>query len=450
MVGGAVAHSSCTFDMEVHYMRHLISVLILCSMLTACSSSTFQPETPMSGISSLSTPNTSIIATPQIPTIPPASPTPTLTPTRTPVPTPKPTVTPFFFAPVKVAEKTEGIDTNDRHNVEMISHVETVGIATDVAVVGDYAYVADEEVGLQVVDISAINKLAGQTTRLPKQSGRKLPGLAMAFKPHYVSSVHNRPYPGKRVWAYRLTVKDNLVYNAAWKAWQIVDVSDPLAPEEIHSQSGPDYVFDIAVTGDYAYIAGNEGVRIMDVSSPTAPVEVNAYIPEDRYVCGLTVEGNYLYATGSSAGLYVVDVSDPLSPIEVSTYTVPLLAWNVKIVGNQAFVVWNLWEALSGPTPECPSGISIIDVSTPETPIEVGNYCCDPGEALDVAVADNYMYVVGSRGLLRVLDISNPMMPVEVGFYDMPGDAWSVIVVGDYIYVADAGGGLFILRFTPD
>jgi hypothetical protein len=336
----------------------------------------------------------------------------------------------------------------------MISHVETVGFAMDVAVAGNYAYVADEEVGLQVVDISVINELAGQTIYLSEQSWRKFPGLAMIYDPYYVSSVHNRPYLGKGMQAYRLTVKDDLAYIAAWGAWQIVDVSDPLAPEGISFQytEGGTYAFDIAAAGDYAYIAnGRNGVRIIDVSNPAAPVEVSAYIPEDRYVRGLTVVGNYLYVAGSGEGLYVVDVSDPLNPIEVSTYAVPLFAWDVEVVGNLAFAVWNLREADGGPSRECESGISIVDVSTPETPVELGSHC-DPNRdgVSDVAVADNYIYVAaGIRGL-RVLDISNPSLPTEVGFYDTPYDAYSVTTAGDYIYVADVDGGLFILRFTPD
>jgi len=38
---------------------------------------------------------------------------------------------------------------------------------------------------------------------------------------------------------------------------------------------------------------------------------------------------------------------------------------------------------------------------------------------------------------------------VEVGFYDTPGDAYGVVVMGNYAYVADGGGGLVILRFAP-
>jgi hypothetical protein len=336
----------------------------------------------------------------------------------------------------------------------MISHVETVGFAMDVAVAGNYAYVADDEVGLQVVDVSAINEVSRRPTHVAKQPERKLPGLAVAYNPHHISSVHDQPHLGKTIQAYRLTVKDDLAYIAAWGAWQIVDVLDPPVPKGMSLQytEGGTYAFDIAAAGDYAYIAnGRNGVRIIDVSNPAAPVEVSAYVLEDGYVRGLTVVGNYLYVAGSGEGLYVVDASGSLNPIEISTYAVPLFAWDVEVAGNLAFVVWNLREADGGPSRECKSGISIIDVSTPETSVELGSHC-DPNRdgVSDVAVADNYIYVAaGIRGL-RVLDISNPALPTEVGFYDTPYDAYSVTTAGDYIYVADVDGGLFILRFAPN
>jgi hypothetical protein len=49
---------------------------------------------------------------------------------------------------------------------------------------------------------------------------------------------------------------------------------------------------------------------------------------------------------------------------------------------------------------------------------------------------------------LRVIDVSNPANLREVGFFDTPGVAYGVYVSGNYAYVADGYGGLFILRFT--
>ena len=52
------------------------------------------------------------------------------------------------------------------------------------------------------------------------------------------------------------------------------------------------------------------------------------------------------------------------------------------------------------------------------------------------------------RDGLRIIDVSNRAAPAEVGFYDTGGSAYGVTVTGHYAYVADADGGLLILRFT--
>ena len=355
-----------------------------------------------------------------------------------------------------MAEVYAGDQHDDWHNVELISQVETVGGATDVVVVGPYAYVADEEVGLQVVDISAIHQAA--TLSFSERSGREVPGLAVIDDARYVGrESHTPPLGGGRA-AYRLAVKDDLVY-VAGRRFQTVDVSDPLAPQELSLQDFG--AFDVAVTGAYAYVAvgsmgdvGAEDIQVMDVSNPTAPRVVSRYEMDDEEhgpIAGIAVGGDYLYVAALSSDVYVVDVSDPLEPTQVSTYPVPFMAWNVEIVGDRAFVIWNLRSTGGGPSRECESGVSILDVSTPETPVEIGQYC-DPSRrgVTDVAVSDPYMYVAAGERGLRILDISDPTAPEEVGFYETSGDFYSVTVEGDYIYVADASGGLFIFRFAPD
>ncbi len=62
-------------------------------------------------------------------------------------------------------------------------------------------------------------------------------------------------------------------------------------------------------------------------------------------------------------------------------------------------------------------------------------------------MAGRYLYVASGYGL-RVLDVANPAAPVSVGFYDTPGTANGVAVAGDYVYVADGAGGVFILRHS--
>lgn len=93
------------------------------------------------------------------------------------------------------------------------------------------------------------------------------------------------------------------------------------------------------------------------------------------------------------------------------------------------------------------SGLRIIDISDPHYPREVGFYDT-PGNAEDVQVLGLYAYVAdGDRGL-RVIDISNPNTPKEVGSYDTPGNARAIAIVGNYTYLADETGGLRIIDVT--
>ncbi|MGQ9535237.1 MAG: hypothetical protein ACUVTF_08430, partial [bacterium] len=45
-------------------------------------------------------------------------------------------------------------------------------------------------------------------------------------------------------------------------------------------------------------------------------------------------------------------------------------------------------------------------------------------------------------------DVSNPSSPKEIGYYDTPGAAIGVNVLGAYAYVADAWAGLQIYEIV--
>jgi len=67
---------------------------------------------------------------------------------------------------------------------------------------------------------------------------------------------------------------------------------------------------------------------------------------------------------------------------------------------------------------------------------------------LGVYVQDSLAYVADDYSGLRIIDVSVPSSPIEVGFYDTPDEAKGVYVQGGLAYVADRSGGLIILRYT--
>ena len=49
-----------------------------------------------------------------------------------------------------------------------------------------------------------------------------------------------------------------------------------------------------------------------------------------------------------------------------------------------------------------------------------------PGDAFDVEIVGTLAYVAGGSSGLWIIDVSNPATPVEIGVLDTPGDAYDV------------------------
>jgi len=68
----------------------------------------------------------------------------------------------------------------------------------------------------------------------------------------------------------------------------------------------PDYAYDVAVAGSYAYVAdGVAGLRVIDVSDPANPQE-RGYCHTADYALGVAVAGNYAYVADEAAGLQII------------------------------------------------------------------------------------------------------------------------------------------------
>ena len=163
-----------------------------------------------------------------------------------------------------------------------------------------------------------------------------------------------------------------------------------------------------------------------------------AHQPIRAGVLAVAMSGDYAYVAGDR-GLSVIDVSTPWAPFEVGFVAAPGpgQASDVAVSGGHAYVAWDNWEFLEG-------GLWVIDVSGPTAPVGVG-FVATPREAVGVAVDDGYAYVTAWGSGLRVIDVSAPSAPVEVGFVDIPSEVAGVAVSGGYAYVAAGGAGLWVI-----
>ncbi len=192
----------------------------------------------------------------------------------------------------------------------------------------------------------------------------------------------------------------------------------------------PGEAFDVAVSGDHAYVAcGDSGLHIVSIADPSHPSEVG-FLNTPGRAGGVVVSGDYAYLAVDTAGLLVVSVSDPTHPAEVARCNTPGQAYGLTLEGHYVYVA------------DGSSGLRVISIADPAHPQEVG-YCDTLGGAVAVAVVGDYAYLTGPGTRLCAVSVADPARPalvsrsegefgleVEVsGYYAYVGiDPWVIVM----------------------
>ncbi len=158
----------------------------------------------------------------------------------------------------------------------LVGRCETPGNARGVFVRPPLAYVANEQLGLQIVDIS-----------LPSS-------------PQIVGGI-DTPSNARDV-----SVRGDYAYIADGRGGlRIIDIIDTDSLRTVGHCSTPGYAKKIVVYGDHAFIAdGSEGLQVIDVSDPTSPDIVGNY--STPYAHGVFVNEDYVFLADRDLGLIIL------------------------------------------------------------------------------------------------------------------------------------------------
>ncbi|UCE18825.1 MAG: hypothetical protein JSV84_00270 [Gemmatimonadota bacterium] len=150
------------------------------------------------------------------------------------------------------------------------------GDALDVVASEEFAYVANDHIGLEIIDLS-------------------LPDSAA-----HIKTVDT---PGG---ARALSLWDNHIYLAAYqRGIQIIDVSIPEEAEIVGSYEDVDRVVDVCVFNTIAYMADrDEGMVALDISNPSQPT-LAGWV-ETPYAQGIFATDNYVYLVDRDLGLVII------------------------------------------------------------------------------------------------------------------------------------------------
>ncbi|MBA7486600.1 MAG: hypothetical protein GH155_01705 [Spirochaeta sp.] len=262
----------------------------------------------------------------------------------------------------------------------------------NVAMKGDYAFVAAGANGLNIVDI------------------------ADPANPRMLAALTTTD-------ARAVDCRDNYVYLAdGSRGVKIIDISEPGKPVQVGARK-TFAAQDLKLRGNYLYVAdGEKGLKVLNISDPRYPVRVFSF--DTFNALSLTLREDYIYLADGDQGLKIFDISDPLQPRLTASIS-QFKALAVDISHNFACVA------------AADQGIIIIDISNPLNPVRISSY--DTNNALDVTVSCDYAFVADGRWGIKVIDLADPSQPME--FASLPGvEALSLAVSDDLAYVANSSG----------
>jgi hypothetical protein len=367
------------------------------------------------------------------------------------------------------------------------------GSVVDVAVAGQYAYLATENAGLRVLDLSdptnpvRIGSYFNRTLSSRSARAMALAGdyayLAYAAGSLEVVDVSNPSDPRRvgtgvhgNLWAWPtrlVVVPPHALVALGGQGLAIMDVADPANPQLITRYTGNFVIEDVAVSGRYAYLAaGSEGLEVVDWSDPAAPQAVGHYPGE--YVRAVAVAGSTAWIMTGTEGLEAIDVSDPTQPRRIGQHSTGGMAERIVVEGTRTLVaLHNSWQMfdLSDPTNPGPIAsyetrteitgavltgssallvlgeLQVLDVSDPAEAQLVGRYS-ESGYAANIAVAGAHAYLADGPAGFRVLDVSDASNPSLLGGHAVSSSAFDVVVSGNLAFVADQLGGLEIFDLS--
>ena len=234
---------------------------------------------------------------------------------------------------------------------------------------------------------------------------------------------------------YTNFINGDYAYIGSGRILQIVNVSNLNFPKLIGEIVTLSVIYDIVVSGDYAYLADFAGgLRIVDISEPDVPKEVG-FFDAGINARHLFLKDNYVYLVDRDKGFYIVDVATPAAPVLAGVFPAGDSSSDIYVDKNYAYAI------------ERHTGLHIFDIGTPSSAIEIA--ALDFEELVNsVYVQDHFVYVGGNSNLF-VVDISTPSAPRQVGVTLVDSRINEIEVNGHSVYLATNDGLVIVDVSTP-
>jgi len=297
-----------------------------------------------------------------------------------------------------------------------LSYVAIPGFANEVAVNGNYAFVAAGSAGLQVVDVS----------------NRTNPSIVASLALQGNSND--------------IQLLGSTAYIAGGSAGlQVIDVTHPLSPVLKGTFSAAGSALTSVIRGTKAYIANGSTLLIVDVTNPASMTQIGS-LTLNGTLLGMDVDTNRNLAvvTAGTSGIYTVDVTNPANPVLLGSTTTGD-ARAVKIGGDYAYVA------------DYDNSTTSVDITNPAAPAVLSNIT-DPnlgGFLQDIELSGEFALAADVKFFngIPITDISDPTNLIArdiLNFTQRDDNGMGIAVDGTYAYLVTEHNNLDKFGATGD
>jgi hypothetical protein len=338
------------------------------------------------------------------------------------------------------------LDMSDPSVPIFCASFDTPWLAQAVTVVGEYAYVVDDPAGLEIISISqpTLPRLIGEY-RTPGHSNDICLWGPYLFVSDFnqglrIIDVADSHYPrAVSACSTGVGVRDVLVdypyayLSTDFQGMIIIDINDILNPNVV-SQFGTTFVYGLSKRDNIVYLASLwDGLQVVDVSDPAAPQLLASY-PAPSCITATYVAGDKLYVVDQNTGMIIFDLADPGQPAPLGYCSLEGYALSILVSGSYAYVA------------NADRGVQIIDVTNPASPFWVaGVQTC---YAIDLWLShDNKLYVA-DHDFVTIVDVAEPTNPQPLVRQEVIGFATGITAKGDDVFIA-ACYSVQLAQFDP-
>lgn len=318
---------------------------------------------------------------------------------------------PYLYATTVDGLLIDIFDISDKTAPVKVGEYFTGGIGNAVKIEGRYLYEGDSaQPQFKILDIST-----------PAQ-------------PQFVGGLNLPGAPRE------ITIRDSLVYvSLANKGFSIVNIADKAAPKEITNLRWIGSNFDQlgpakqSVADGFAYLASGTGLWIVDLNSKNL-LATTSFFPTGYSSGRVSVQSNYAYIAASFGGLKIVDYMDSSTPKLIGAFPTSERAIDVATLSDRAFLLTT-------------RDFIILDVSNPETPVEISKVSFDDTTSLGfsqlIGLSGSTAIVARASKKFSFIDISNLKKPRVIEF-PTSGVPVGLSISGLHLFIAEGDKGLGI------